>query len=86
MCILLALALAVTALVILGRGVAASVERRRSRKQLPPRPGLGGRALAAAPNDGTGHDQAHPSHRTDQTRTDLRTQVPRRIRPVSDAT
>jgi len=99
--ILLALALAVTALVILGRGVAASVERRRSRKKLPPRPGLGGRALAAAPNDGTGHDQAHPSHRTDQTRTDqtrtdqtrtdqtrtdLRTQVPRGIRPVSDAT
>ena len=37
--ILLALALAVTALVILGRGVAASVERRRSRKKLPPRPG-----------------------------------------------
>lgn len=86
MCILLALALAVTALVILGRGVAASVERRRSRKKLPPRPGLGGRALAAAPSDGTGHDQAHPSHRTDQIRTHLRTQVPRRIRPVSDAT
>src|SRR5580658_1095149 len=34
----LALALVVTALVILGRGVAASVKQRRSRKQLPPRP------------------------------------------------
>jgi hypothetical protein len=32
----LALALAVTALVILGRGVAASAKQRRSRKQLPP--------------------------------------------------
>ncbi len=70
--IFLALALAVTALVILGRGVAASVKQRRSRKQLPPRPGLDGRALAAAPHDGTGHDLLPPGRRTDQTRTDLR--------------
>jgi Domain of unknown function (DUF1707) len=97
----LALALVVTALVILGRGVAASVQRRRSRKQLPPRPRPGGQALAAAPHDGAGHDPVPPGPRTDQTRTDLRThipwprrspssgrgaQVPRGMRPVSDAT
>ena len=70
--ILLAVALAVTALVILGRGVAASVKQRRSRKQLRPRPAPGGHALAA-PHDGTGHDVVPPGRRTDQTRTDLRT-------------
>jgi Domain of unknown function (DUF1707) len=59
---LLALALVVTALVILGRGVAASVKQRRSRKQLPPRPRL----------DGAGYD---PGPRTDQTRTDPRTLI-----------
>jgi len=67
----LALALMVTALVILGRGVAASVKQRR-RKQLPPRPRPGGHTLAAVPHDGTGQDPVPPGHRTDQTRTDLR--------------
>jgi hypothetical protein len=75
---LLALALVVTALVILGRGVAASVKQRRSRKQLPPRPGPESHVLVAAPHDGAGR-------RTDQTRADIRTQVPCGIRPVSDA-
>jgi len=96
----LALALVVTALVVLGRGVAASVAQRRSRKQLPPRPRPGGHALAAAPHDGAGQDLVPPCHCTDQTLADLRThipwlhrspssgrgaQVPRGIRPVSDA-
>jgi hypothetical protein len=81
---LLALALVVTALVILGRGVAASVKQRRSRKQLPPRPRPGGQTLAAVPHVGTGQDPVPPGHRTDQTRTDLR--IPRVIRPVADAT
>jgi hypothetical protein len=66
----LALALVITALVILGRGVAASVRRRRSRKHRPPRPELSGHALAAAPHDGQGRDAVPPSHRTDPTRTD----------------
>jgi hypothetical protein len=98
--LLLALALVVTALVILVRGVAASVEQRRSRKQLPPRPRPDGHALVSAPHDGAGHDLVPPGKRTDQTRADLRThisrrhrspsygrggQIPRGIRPVSDA-
>ena len=97
----LALALAVTAVVILGRGVAASVKQRRSRKQPPPRPAPDGRALDAAPHDGADHDRVPPGPRTGQTRADRRThiswphrspssgrgaQVPRGIRPVSDAT
>ena len=82
----LALALVITALVILGRGVAASVRRRRARKHRPPRTELSGHALAAAPHDGAGHDPVPPSHRTDptrtdptrtdQTRADLRTRIP----------
>jgi Domain of unknown function (DUF1707) len=97
---LLALTLVVTALVILGRGVAASAKQRRSRKQLPPRPAPGGRALAAAPRDGADHDVVPRGPRSDQTRADPRThiswphrspssgrgaQVLRGIRPVSDA-
>jgi hypothetical protein len=82
----LALALVVTALVILGRGVAASVKQRRSRKQLPPRPAPGGPALAAAPQDDAGHDPVRRRHRTDRNRTDLRTHLSRpRMRPISDA-
>jgi hypothetical protein len=97
----LALALAVTAVVILGRGVAASVKQRRSRKQPPPRPVPAGHALVAAPHDGADHDRVPPGPRTGQTRADRQThiswpqrspssgrgaQVPRGIRPVSDAT
>ena len=77
----LALALVITALVILGRGLAASVRRRRSRKHRPHRPELSGHALAAAQHDGAGQDPVPPGHRTDptrtdQTRADLRTRIP----------
>jgi uncharacterized protein DUF1707 len=82
----LAVALVVTALVILGRGVAASVKQRRSRKQLPPRPAPGGHALAAAPHDSPGRrtrqTRIHQA-RTDQTRTDLRTHLSRPHRSPS---
>jgi hypothetical protein len=71
--LLLTLTLMVTALVILGRGVAASVEQRRSRKQLPPRSGPGAHALDAGLHDGAGHDLVPPGPRTDQTGTDLQT-------------
>jgi Domain of unknown function (DUF1707) len=96
----LALALVITAVVILGRGVAVSVKQRRSRKQLPPRSAPGGHALIAAPHDDVGQDVVPPCPRTDQTRADLRThiswprrspssgrgaQVPGGMRPVSDA-
>jgi hypothetical protein len=84
--LLLTLTIVVTALVILGRGVAASVKQRRSRKQLPPRPAPGGPALAAAPQDDAGHDPVRRRHRTDRNRTDLRTHLSRpRMRPISDA-
>jgi hypothetical protein len=98
--LLLGLALAVTALVILGRGVAASAGQRRSRRQLPPRPRPGGHALDAGPHDGVGHDLVPPGPGIDPAGAELRTplswphwspsswrggRVPRGIRPVSDA-
>ena len=45
LCALVALGLVITALGIFGTGVATSVEQRRSRGQLPPRPGPGGPAV-----------------------------------------
>jgi uncharacterized protein DUF1707 len=82
----LAVALVVTALVILGRGLAASAKQRRSRKKLPPRPASSGHALAAAPHDSTGPRTDRPrtdQPRTDQTRTDLRTRSSRPHRSPS---
>ena len=72
LCVLLALAAVATALVIVRRGVAASLEQRRSRGQLPPRPGPGGHALEAGRSRGTGHGPVPPGPRTGQTRADLR--------------
>ena len=51
--LLLVLILVVTAFVTLIRGVAASVEQRRSRRQLPPRPGPDGHTLEAGQYSGT---------------------------------
>lgn len=48
--LLLTLTLMVTALVILGRGVAASLEQRRPRNHLPPLPRSGEKGLEAAAN------------------------------------
>jgi hypothetical protein len=85
--------------IIMVTAVAAS-DQRRSRGQLPPRPGPDGHALEAGPHGGTGHDPVPPRPRTDQTRADLRTHIswphrspssgrgtraPRGIRPVPDA-
>jgi hypothetical protein len=69
---LLALVGVMTALLTVGLGVVASVEQRRSRRQLPPRPGPGGQALDGERHDGTSHDPVPPGPRGDQTRTDLR--------------
>jgi len=44
-CLLVAIAAVVAALIIVGYGVGASIEQRRSRRQLPPRAGSRGRAL-----------------------------------------
>jgi uncharacterized protein DUF1707 len=95
---LLAVVAVLTALGIVVLGVATSVERRRSRRQLPPRPGPGGHALEAGQS--TGHGPALLPDRPDQTRADLRSdssrpgrphssrrgvRAPRGIRPVPDA-
>jgi len=47
LCLLIVLAAVVGALFILGHGVSASIEQRRSRRQPPPRPGPDGHALEA---------------------------------------
>jgi hypothetical protein len=78
----LALALAAaavfTAIGIMGSAVVTSLEQRRSRRQLPPRPG--GHALEAERRDGTGHDPVPPGPRTDQAQADLRADKSRQRR------
>jgi Domain of unknown function (DUF1707) len=59
----------------------AAVQQRRSRRQLPPRPGQGGQAPAVQRHGSTGHDPSPPGTRTDQTSTDLRDHRPRPDRP-----
>jgi len=70
----------VTALCILGYGVARSLEQRRSHRRLPPRPGPGGHAPEAERRGGTGHGPVPPGPRTDQTRADLRAHKSRQRR------
>ena len=80
--------------------VATSSQQRRSRGQLPPRPGHGGQAPEVQRPGQAGHDPALPGARPDQTRADLRTdrsrpgqphpsglvaRAPRGIRPVPGA-
>jgi hypothetical protein len=81
--LLLTLTLMVTALGILANGIAASVEQRRSRRQLPPRLGPDGHALKAGPFSGTGHGPVPPGSRTDQTRAEVRSDTSRPGRPRS---
>jgi Domain of unknown function (DUF1707) len=64
------------ALLILGNGVNNSLEQRRSRRQLPPRPGPGGHALDAGQGGGTGHGPVPPGRVDGQARTDLRAHKP----------
>ena len=75
----LALILAFTAVVvafgIMANGVATSLEQRRPRKQLPPRPGSGGHALDGEQR-GTGHGPVPPGPGDGQARTDLRAHKP----------
>jgi Domain of unknown function (DUF1707) len=80
--------------------VATSLEQRRSRGQLPPRPGQGGQAPQVQRAGQVGHDPALPGARPDQNRADLRTdrsrpgqphpsglvaRAPRAVRPVLGA-
>ncbi len=81
--LLLSLTLMITAVVILGRGVAASVEQRRSRRQLPSSPGHGGQAPEVQQTGQVGHDPALPRERPDQAHADLRPDSSRPGRPHS---
>ena len=71
------------ALLIGGAQMLASRYEKRSRRQLPPRPGQGGRAPEGQRPGQAGHDPALPGARPDQTRADLRTHSARPDRPRS---
>ena len=70
--VLLAMFAVFAALGILGHGVVTSWKLRRSRRQLPPRPGPGGHALEGERRGGTGRGPVPPGLRNDQARADLR--------------
>jgi Domain of unknown function (DUF1707) len=82
----LAIAAVLTALGILVAGVAASVDQRRSRGQLPPRPEPGGHAPEAEQRGGAGHRPVLPDPRTGQARADLRAHQSRQRTYTSAAT
>jgi hypothetical protein len=75
-----AFAAVLTARGILVPGVATSVEQRRSRKQLPPRPA--GHALDDERSGGTSQDPVPPGPHTDPTRDDLRAHKSRQRIPA----
>jgi hypothetical protein len=98
--LLVALSAVLAAVGFLVQGVITSVEQRRSRRQLPPRPGPGRHALHGERHGSAGHDTGPPGPRTDQARADLRSdssrprrphspgrgaRTPRGLRPVPDA-
>jgi Domain of unknown function (DUF1707) len=58
-------------------GATTSLEQRRSRRQLPPRPGPGGQALDSERRGGTGQDRIPPAPRTGRAHADLRAHIPR---------
>ena len=62
--LLIAIIAFLAALGFLGNGLAASVEQRHSRRQLPPGPGPGGHALGAERRGGSGQDPVPPGSRT----------------------
>ena len=63
----------ITALLVAGAQMLVSRNEKRSRRQLPPRPGQGGQAPEGRRPGQVGHDPALPGARPDQTRADLRT-------------
>jgi uncharacterized protein DUF1707 len=72
LCFLVALAAAMAALGILVHGVGTAVDRRVSRRQLPPRPGPGSRALDDGQRGRAGRGPVPPGPGADQTHADLR--------------
>jgi Domain of unknown function (DUF1707) len=83
--ILVALIAVMAAVGFLVYGVATSLEQRRSRRQLPPRPGPDGHGLDGERCGGTGRDRIPPGPRTGQTHADLRVDKPRQHRRHSPA-
>jgi Domain of unknown function (DUF1707) len=73
------------ALLIAGAQILASRHEKRSRGQLPPRPGRGGPAPEDRRPGQVGHDPALPGARPDQTRADLRTHGSRLTGPHCSA-
>jgi hypothetical protein len=69
---LVALTAVLAALFVVIYGVGTAVKQRRSRRQLPPRPGAGGHALEGERRGGTGDGPVPPGPRTGQNRADLR--------------
>jgi len=82
-CFVVALVAVMAALLILVFGVEASLAQRRSRRQLPPRPGPGGHVLDGGLRGSAGHGPVPHGPRTDQTRADLRAHIPRPGRSYS---
>jgi len=66
---------------IMGYGIFGAVTARRSRRQLPPRPGQDGQAPEGQRRGSTGDDPSRPGPRTGQTRADLRAHRSRSDRP-----
>ena len=72
-CIVLAVFLTVVVMPgIIGYGIVDAVAARRSRRQLPPRPGQDARALDGRRRGRAGDDPSPPGRRAGQTRADLR--------------
>jgi Domain of unknown function (DUF1707) len=67
-------------LISVGYAVDLQLEKRRSRRQLPPRPGPDGRNLEGERHGGGGRNPALPGVRSDETRADLRTNRSRQDR------
>ena len=67
-------------LISVGYAVDLQLEKRRSRRQLPPRPGPDGRNLAGGRHGGGGRNPALPDVHSDETRADLRTNRSRQDR------
>ena len=84
------LVLILVAIVTFGLGVAAAIEQRSARRQLPPRPDPGGQVLKAGQRDGTSRGSVLPGAspdqtRPDHTRTDARAHRSRRHTPAPGA-
>jgi DUF1707 SHOCT-like domain len=67
-------------LISVGYAVDLQLEKRRTRRQLPPRPGPDGRNLEGERHGGGGRNPARPDVRSDETRADLRTNCSRQDR------